>query len=229
MNINRKETLQRQLNYQFKNAALFRQALTHRSADKKHNERLEFLGDAILSFVIAEHLYHKFPAVTEGDLTQMRSTLVCGEMLAKIGKGFNLGDSIILGSGEMKTGGHRRDSIIADAVEALIGAIYLDSDLETVKPLILVWLAKEINQIQPGVKQKDPKTLLQEYLQARRLPLPEYLILDITGDEHNQSFLVRCVLENDSAEYLGKGSTRRKAEQNAASLVIEKRGIQNGK
>lgn len=224
-----KKDLQTQLNYHFKDQTLLEQALTHRSAHKKHNERLEFLGDSILNFVIAEQLYRQFPNVNEGDLSQMRATLVCGEMLAVLGKTFKVGTFLTLGGGELKSGGFRRESIMADAVEALIGAIYLDSNLEVIKPLILNWFESQLKAIQPGIKQKDPKTILQEYLQGKHLSRPEYLILEITGTEHEQQFLVQCKLENDDSLYIGKGTTRRKAEQYAAQVAIEKLGIKYGK
>lgn len=224
-----KNKLQIRLGYQFKDNALLNQALTHRSAHKKHNERLEFLGDSILNFVIAEKLYRQFPDVNEGDLSQMRATLVCGDMLAILGTEFKLGADLILGGGELKSGGFRRESIIADAVEALIGAIYLDSNLDTVKSLILYWFEQRLKAIQPGIKQKDSKTILQEYLQGKHLSRPDYLILEITGNEHAQQFTVQCKLENDESLYMGKGSTRRRAEQRAAQFAIEKLGIKYGK
>ncbi|MDF7671271.1 ribonuclease III [Orbaceae bacterium ESL0721] len=217
--------IQKALGYYFQNESLLRHALTHRSASKVHNERLEFLGDSILSFVIADELFHRFPNVDEGDLSQMRSTLVCGQTLAVIGKAFGLGDWLILGSGELKSGGFRRESIIADAVEAIIGAIYLDSDVETVRKLILTWYQTRLNEIKPGIKQKDAKTRLQEYLQGIHKERPLYLILEVTGDNHEQEFVVQCKLENDQNEYIGRGLSRRKAEQVAAQKALEKLGI----
>lgn len=222
---NKLVALQKQINYSFKNIDLLIHALTHRSANKIHNERLEYLGDSILSYVIAEALFERFPKVDEGDLSQMRSSLVCGETLAKMGQNFNIGDSMILGPGELKSGGHRRESIISDAVEAIIGAIYLDSDIQTIKQLILAWYQTRLVQIQPGIKQKDSKTRLQEYLQGQRQNRPVYLIVEVIGDDHEQEFVVQCKLENDDNQYLGRGVNRRKAEQAAAQMAINKLGI----
>lgn len=222
---NKLVALQKQINYSFKNIDLLIHALTHRSANKIHNERLEYLGDSILSYVIAEALFERFPKVDEGDLSQMRSSLVCGETLAKIGQNFNIGDSMILGPGELKSGGHRRESIISDAVEAIIGAIYLDSDIQTIKQLILAWYQTRLVQIQPGIKQKDSKTRLQEYLQGQRQNRPVYLIVEVIGDDHDQEFVVQCKLENDNNQYLGRGVNRRKAEQAAAQMAIDNLGI----
>ncbi|XKM12606.1 ribonuclease III [Orbaceae bacterium ac157xtp] len=217
--------LQKLLGYQFKSIPLLTKALTHRSADKNHNERLEYLGDSILSFIIAEALFNQFPQVDEGDLSQMRSTLVCGEMLAVIGQEFDLGNCMILGPGELKSGGFRRESIISDAVEAIIGAIYLDSDINTVKTLVLNWYKTRLAQIQPGIKQKDPKTRLQEYLQGMHQARPVYLITEVTGNDHEQEFVIRCKLENDNNLYIGRGTNRRKAEQAAALEAINNLGI----
>lgn len=217
--------LQKLIGYTFNNIDLLNHALTHRSANKIHNERLEYLGDSILSFVIAEALFNRFPNVDEGDLSQMRSSLVCGEMLAIIGQNFSIGEYMILGQGELKSGGHRRESIISDALEAIIGAIYLDSNIQTVKQLILLWYQTRLNEIQPGIKQKDSKTRLQEYLQGLRLARPVYLIIEVIGDDHDQEFVVQCKLDGDNNRYLGRGVSRRKAEQAAAQMAIEKLGI----
>ena len=160
--------LQKSIGYQFKDITLLQLALTHRSANKMHNERLEFLGDSILSFVIADELYHRFLKQDEGDLSQMRASLVCGQTLAEMGKEFKLGDHLILGQGELKSGGFRRESIISDAVEAIIGAIYLDSYIENIRRLILSWYQTRLKQNKTGFKQKDSKKRLQEYLQIGR-------------------------------------------------------------
>lgn len=217
--------IQRALNYQFNNISLLELALTHRSANKLHNERLEFLGDSILSFVIADELFHRFTKEDEGDLSQMRSSLVCGQTLGEIGKDFKLGDYLILGQGELKSGGFRRESIISDAVEAIIGAIYLDSDIENIRRLILCWYQSRLNEIKPGIKQKDAKTRLQEYLQGIHKERPMYLIVEVTGDNHEQEFLIQCKLNDDNNEYLGRGLSRRKAEQAAAQEALNKLGI----
>lgn len=217
--------IQKALGYQFKNLSLLELALTHRSANKSHNERLEFLGDSILSFVIADELFHRFVKQDEGDLSQMRASLVCGQTLAEIGKNFNVGEYLILGQGELKSGGFRRESIISDAVEAIIGAIYLDSNIETIRQLILSWYQIRLNEIKPGIKQKDAKTRLQEYLQGIHRQRPSYLILEVTGDNHEQEFLIQCKIDNDNREFLGRGLSRRKAEQAAAQEVLNQLGI----
>ncbi|CAH6861962.1 RNase III [Vibrio chagasii] len=215
------DKLERKIGYQFNDADLIHLALTHRSAAGKHNERLEFLGDSILSFVIADDLYHRFPKVNEGDMSRMRATLVRGHTLAELGREFELGDYLKLGPGELKSGGFRRDSILADAVEAIIGAIYLDSDTETVRSIILSWYQSRLEAIQPGVSQKDPKTRLQEFLQGRRNPLPVYTVTNIKGEAHNQEFTVECEVAGVDKPVIGKGTSRRKAEQAAAETALE--------
>jgi len=217
MAINR---LSKRIGYSFIQPELLIQALTHRSAKGQHNERLEFLGDSILGFVIAEALFEKFPKHDEGDLTRMRSSLVKGVTLAEIGRDFNLGEYLILGPGELKSGGHRRESILEDAIESIIGAVYLDSDMSQCKQLILTWFAQRLSSIKPGNEQKDPKTRLQEYLQGRKIPLPVYDVIDTSGQSHNQHFTVRCVTEVVNTEVIAKGTSRRKAEQAAAQQVL---------
>lgn len=214
--------LEKKLGYEFQQAELISLALTHRSANSKHNERLEFLGDSILSFVIADDLYHRFPKVNEGDMSRMRATLVRGHTLAELGREFELGEYLKLGPGELKSGGFRRDSILADAVEAVIGAIYLDSDIETVRGIVLNWYASRLNAIEPGVSQKDPKTRLQEYLQGRKKPLPSYTVAKIKGEAHNQEFTVECQVTGMEQPVVGKGTSRRKAEQAAAQIALER-------
>ncbi len=192
------------LGYTFKETELLNLALTHRSANGKHNERLEFLGDSILSFVIADELYRRFPKVNEGDMSRMRATLVRGNTLAELGREFDLGDYLKLGPGELKSGGFRRDSILADAVEAIIGAIYLDSDLETARSIVLEWYHGRLEEIKPGASQKDPKTRLQEFLQGRRKPLPVYTVTNIKGEAHNQEFTVACEVAGMDTPVIGK-------------------------
>ena len=209
------------LGYTFKETELLNLALTHRSANGKHNERLEFLGDSILSFVIADELYRRFPKVNEGDMSRMRATLVRGNTLAELGREFDLGDYLKLGPGELKSGGFRRDSILADAVEAIIGAIYLDSDLETARSIVLEWYHGRLEEIKPGASQKDPKTRLQEFLQGRRKPLPVYTVTNIKGEAHNQEFTVACEVAGMDTPVIGKGTSRRKAEQAAAETALE--------
>lgn len=208
--------LQRKLGYTFNHQELLQQALTHRSASSKHNERLEFLGDSILSFVIANALYHRFPRVDEGDMSRMRATLVRGNTLAELAREFDLGECLRLGPGELKSGGFRRESILADTVEALIGGVFLDSNIQTVEQLILNWYKTRLDEISPGDKQKDPKTRLQEYLQGRHLPLPSYLVVQVRGEAHDQEFTIHCQVSGLSEPVVGTGSSRRKAEQAAA-------------
>ncbi len=213
--------LEAKLGYQFNDAELLTLALTHRSASSKHNERLEFLGDSILSFVIADELYRRFPKINEGDMSRMRATLVRGNTLAELGREFDLGDYLKLGPGELKSGGFRRDSILADAVEAIIGGIYLDSDIEKVREIILSWYLVRLEAIKPGVSQKDPKTRLQEFLQGKRSPLPVYEVTLIKGEAHNQEFTVSCDVAGIATPVIGKGTSRRKAEQAAAETALE--------
>jgi len=213
--------LSKKIGYTFNDPNLLIQALTHRSAKGEHNERLEFLGDSILGFVIAEALFEQFPKHDEGDLTRMRSSLVKGVTLAELGRDFNLGEHLILGPGELKSGGHRRESILEDAIEAIMGAVYLDSDITRCKTLILSWFSQRLNDIKPGNEQKDPKTRLQEYLQGRKIALPVYDVIDTSGQSHNQQFVVRCLTEVIDNEVIAKGTSRRKAEQAAAQQVLE--------
>jgi len=211
--------LEKRIGYQFSDFSLLKQALTHRSALGAHNERLEFLGDSILSFVVSTDLYHRFPDVDEGDLSRMRATLVCGKMLSEIGREFVLSDCLILGPGELKSGGFRRDSIIADGVEAIIGAVFLDSDIDTVNKLVLGWFDSRLKTIQPGISQKDPKTRLQEHLQSRKQALPVYEVINVKGEAHNQQFTMSCQIDGMPAVE-GKGTSRRKAEQVAAESML---------
>ncbi len=214
--------LEKRIGYQFNDIGLLELALTHRSVDGKHNERLEFLGDSILSFVIADDLYHRFPKINEGDMSRMRATLVRGHTLAELGREFVLGEHLKLGPGELKSGGFRRDSILADAVEAIIGAIYLDSDIEAVRSVVLSWYQSRLESIEPGISQKDPKTRLQEFLQGRKKPLPVYSVTKIKGEAHNQEFTVSCQVAGLQHAIIALGSSRRKAEQAAAQLALEK-------
>jgi ribonuclease-3 len=194
------------LGYTFSDEILLQQALTHRSASKKHNERLEFLGDAVLGMVIGEKLFEAFP----------------DETLADIGSKLALGDVIQLGSGEMKSGGHRRASILADAVEAILGAVYRESGFDTVKKVILQLFAPRIAQLDPNAHPKDSKTRLQEWLQARKLKLPEYAVETISGKDHNQTFEVSCQVQNQPTKTLGRAQSRRRAEQEAALKMLNR-------
>lgn len=208
--------------HRFADEALLAQALTHRSAGAPHNERLEFLGDALVNLFIAEALYARWPQADEGALTRARAELVRESALAPIARALDLGGRLTLGPGEMKTGGHRRDSILADALEALVAAIYLDAGFEACRDAVLPWFAQAMDALPPPHKVgKDAKTRLQEWLQGRQKPLPVYTLLAETGDEHARTFRVRCALAEPSLEAEGAGSSRRAAEQVAAELVLD--------
>jgi ribonuclease III len=219
--VNKLYQLETALGYQFKQQDLFKQAVTHRSACHMHNERLEFLGDSVLSLVISKTLYHQFPKAKEGELTRMRSSLVCGQTLTEIAKQLGLGDHIAFGSGELKSGSYRRDSILENTLEAIIGAIYLDSDLSTLESVLLPWFASRLDEIQPDDIAKDPKTQLQEYLQQYQKPLPRYEVIGVTGQDHAQTFMVACYVVDLQEPVQASGLSRRKAEQAAAQKVLE--------
>ncbi len=214
------ESLEKRLNYTFRQRDLLRQALTHRSMGQQNNERLEFLGDSILGFVVSGMLYHHFPDVPEGDLSRLRARLVRGENLAEVARGFRLGEALLLGQGELKSGGFRRDSILADAMEAIIGAIYLDSGFEQCEQWLKALFEGQIASLPPLSQLKDPKTRLQEWLQARSRPLPLYEVVKVEGEGHLQTFTVACRVEGMNLTTRGRGRSRRKAEQEAATLAI---------
>lgn len=218
--IEKAEQLAKKLNHAFSDIKLLHEAITHRSMSEINNERLEFLGDSILNFVIAAELYSRFPKAREGDLTRLRALLVRGETVAEVARELGVGEYLSLGVGERKSGGHQRTSILADALEAIIGAIYLDSGLTLCRSCILHWYEPRLNALVPGVSQKDAKTRLQEYVQARRVPLPEYQVIQIGGDAHNPIFEVQCIFSLLEGPFIGVANTRRKAEQNAADLAL---------
>lgn len=217
--------LVRDLGYEFNDQELLRQALTHRSAGGRNNERLEFLGDAILGFVIAEALFQHLPTAREGELSRMRASLVKRETLAEVARDLKLGGHLQLGSGELKSGGFRRDSTLADALEAVIGAIYLDSDFATCKARILRLFTPRLEALPSAAALKDPKTRLQEHLQARHISLPEYEVLESHGSDHSRRFLVRCRVEELEIVHEGSGNSRRRAEQAAAAGMLETLGV----
>lgn len=214
--------LENALGYEFKNYDLLKTALTHRSV-VNHNERLEYLGDSILGMLIAEKLYHTYPKSPEGDLTRMRSTLVKEPTLAEIARGFNLSDYMIMGPGEMRNGGYRRESILADAVEAIIAAIYLDSgnDIDKVRSVLMVWYEENFKNIKPVIEQKDPKSKLQELMQAKKYELPIYSVTNVEGEGHNQQFTVKLEISCLAESFIGFGTTIRKAEQQAAQKALD--------
>ena len=217
----------RRIGHQFAQRELLELAMTHRSYGGRNNERLEFLGDSIVNFVIAEDLFQRFPKAREGQLSRLRARLVKGQTLAELAREMEFGECLRLGSGEMKSGGHRRDSILADAVEAVIGAIYLDAGMETARTRVLSWFAERLEMINLQDTQKDPKTRLQEFLQSRQVPLPRYDVISVEGEAHAQTFTVECHVEVLDEHTQGIGSSRRHAEQQAAEHALaqlDKRG-----
>lgn len=219
--MNELESIQKRLGYQFQTPAFLETALTHRSANKSHYERMEFLGDAVLNLVISSQLYQVFPQASEGDLSRLRAHLVKGESLSTIAAELALGEFLRLGSGELKSGGYRRKSILADVMESIIGAIYLDAGYPAAQEFILRIFADKIAMVGEVKNLKDPKTRLQELLQARSLPLPEYDVVNTSGQAHNQHFEVSCRVSLLESPVIGSGSSRRKAEQAAAEQVLE--------
>ncbi|QDA56363.1 ribonuclease III [Thermomonas aquatica] len=207
--------------YAFAAPALLAQALTHRSAGSPHNERLEFLGDALVNQFVAEALYLHWPKADEGALTRARAELVRESALAGLARELKLGEHLVLGPGEMKTGGHRRDSILADALEALVAAIHLDSGFEACRAVVLPWFAPLIEALPPPNKVgKDAKTRLQEWLQARQRALPAYALVEEGGDDHARIFRASCTLAEPAVHTEGEGSSRRAAEQQAAEAAL---------
>jgi len=217
-----RQDLARALGYTFNDEKLLTRALTHRSRGSDNNERLEFLGDSILSFLVADLLYDQFPDLPEGDLTRLRARLVRRETLATVARDIRLGDCLELGSGELKSGGFDRDSILADALEAVIGAIYKEAGIETTRVVVNKLLADQLMGIQSGAIIKDPKTRLQEYLQQRAQPTPEYDVLTVRGEPHEQHFVVTCRVALLDDAVTGEGSSRRAAEQEAAARACER-------
>jgi ribonuclease III len=213
--------LARRLGWRARDAALIARALTHRSAGGADNERLEFLGDALLSFVVAELLYREFGAAPEGDLSRYRAALVSGEALADVAEGLELGARLRLGPGELRSGGFRRRSILADAFEALLGAIYLDGGLDAARAVIERLWQPRLAALRASPPPKDPKTRLQEYLQGRALALPAYSVESVSGEPHEQLFTVRCTVAALGASAEGRAGSRRRAEQLAAERLLE--------
>lgn len=200
---------------------LLERALTHRSYAPEHNERLEFLGDSVLGCVIAKHLYAAYPQLSEGDLSRLRSNLIKEETLAGLAQQLDLGGCLKLGEGERKSGGFRRPSILADAMEALFGAVLMDSGFEAAEKVVLGLFVPYLEKVDVQTLGKDPKTLLQEHLQARRIPLPAYSVVEIQGEAHAQSFQVECAIPKLKIITRGEGSSRRNAEQQAAAAAYQ--------
>lgn len=214
--------LKKSLAYEFEDEHLLRQALTHRSAPGPNNERLEFLGDAVLQLAISELVFDKTENASEGQLSRLRSTLVKDTTLAEVATFLGIGEHLILGSGEQKSGGHRRSSILADSLEAIFGAVYIDAGFAGARKIIHTAYGDRLHELPEAADLRDPKSRLQEYLQGRKMALPDYAMQKISGKAHNQSFEVSCSIAELDAMTLGKGSTRRDAEQEAALAMLEK-------
>jgi len=213
--------LSQAIGYRFDDPGRLEQALTHRSAAAANNERQEFLGDAILGFVIADTLFHRFPEASEGDLSRLRAGLVKKETLAQVARELELGSYLNLGAGELRSGGQSRDSILADALEAILAAVYLDGGYSAVRRVVLTLFQQRIDGLPAGAREKDPKTRLQEYLQSRKQLLPRYSIEEISGEQHQQRFKVECRVDGIDLVSRGTGASRRKAEQVSAKRFLE--------
>jgi ribonuclease-3 len=214
--------LQKSLDYEFNDAALLKRALTHRSVSNTNNERLEFLGDSVLGAIISRELFQRFPKIDEGQLSRLRSHLVRGQTLAKLAKTIDLSDFLILGQGELKSGGFRRDSIQADTLEAIIGAVFIDSDYLTTNRVVLTLYKNLLDETSPTDSLKDFKTQLQEFLQKRGSILPSYELLKTTGQDHNAIFYVRCTLGEDNLCVEKNAKNIKRAEQACAESLLEK-------
>lgn len=209
------------LDYRFQDTQLLHCALTHRSAAGDHNERLEFLGDAVIELVVTEWLFRALPKHSEGELTRLRARVVRRESLAEHARALGLGDALSLGGGELKSGGRHRDSILADAFEALVGAIYLDAGFDESRRVLIAIVSPRLDALARATTTKDPKTLLQEWLQGRGLPLPHYDVVRTEGVDHAQHFVVSCSTGQGGRSRCGSGSSRRRAEQDAAKQLLE--------
>jgi len=221
MDKERQASLSRIIHYTFNDPSFMIMALTHRSFSSQHNERIEFLGDSVLSFLIANELYKRFPRIDEGDLSRLRAQLVKESSLSRIATSMGLGDFIRLGEGELKSAGWRRPSILADTFESIIGAIYLDGGIEPTHEFVLRFFETQLNEIDPKLIQKDPKTLLQELLQSKKSDLPIYTVVSIEGEAHSQTFTIECQIKKSNIKTQGVGNSRRIAEQEAASKAYQ--------
>jgi ribonuclease III len=214
------DSLQKRLGYQFNKLSLLKQALTHRSYASVNNERLEFLGDGALNFIVAHQLYQRFQKLSEGDLSRLRAQLVKEATLFEIAQTLKVGELLNLGEGELKSAGWRRPSILSDALEAIIGAAYLDGGFASAEALVLKLYADRLDNIDPKSIDKDAKSKLQEYLQSKKIDLPDYHVTSIEGEAHAQTFKVSCDIQKLSISTLGEGSSRRNAEQQAAEMAL---------
>ncbi|MBU0455865.1 MAG: ribonuclease III [Pseudomonadota bacterium] len=215
------EDLMQHIGYQFHEIETLENALTHRSHSKMNNERLEFLGDSLVNFIVASELFERFPKAQEGHLSQLRANLVNEETLSEMAKEFHLGPALKLGFGEIKAKGAERPSILSDAMEAIVAAIYLDSGMEECYKKVSKWYQERFDHLSLDDIQKDPKSILQEYMQARQLPLPHYDLVSTMGEEHAQQFVVSCKIVTLDQPVTGEGTSRRRAEQDAAKHVLE--------
>ena len=215
------DSLVKRIDYPFNTPALLTQALTHRSFSGNNNERLEFLGDGALNFIIANQLYLRFAKLPEGDLSRLRAQLVKESTLAEIAFSLNIGESLKLGEGELKSAGWRRPSILADALEAIVGAVYIDGGYVAAEALVIKLFEDRLSHIDPKIIDKDAKSQLQEYLQGKKIELPDYKLVSIEGEAHEQTFKMECVIEKLNITTIGEGSSRRVAEQQAAQLALE--------
>lgn len=204
------------IGHRFRDPALLQRALTHRSYSADNNERLEFLGDSVVNCAVALELFRKFPQLSEGELSRLRASLVSQPSLSAIAQNFRFGEQLLLGEGELKSGGSRRPSMLADALEAVIGAAFIDGGFDCAHAVVRTLFSSALDTIDPLTTGKDPKTLLQEYLQGRHIPLPQYAVVAVRGEAHEQIFEVECVIMELDIKSRGEGSTRRNAEQNAA-------------
>ena len=216
-----KERIAARLGYSFKNLGLLAQALTHRSFSANNNERLEFLGDGALNFIIANQLFNRFNKLPEGDLSRLRAQLVKESTLCEIAQNLNVGESLKLGEGELKSAGWRRPSILADALEAIVGAVYIDGGYEAAETLVLKLFQDKLTDIDPKIIDKDAKSQLQEFLQRKKMDLPDYNVVLIEGEAHAQTFKVACDIKVLAIKTVGEGTSRRIAEQRAAQLALE--------
>lgn len=208
--------IERKIGHRFKNRSLLKQALTHRSYGVPHNERLEFLGDSVLNCVIASLLFERFPEIAEGDLSRVRANLVNQQSLFDLAGNLSLGEHVMLGQGEVRSGGSERPSILADALEALLGAVFLDAGFDAAADVVVSMFEPVMSELDPAAVRKDPKTRLQEFLQGRRMSLPSYTVVDVSGQAHDQHFRVECSVDEMTIRTIGEGPSRRAAEQDAA-------------
>jgi ribonuclease III len=218
--------LKAHIGYQFNNAATLTQALTHRSFAANNNERLEFLGDSVLNFIIAHQLYNRFSKLPEGDLSRLRAALVKESTLSEIASRLNIGESLKLGEGELKSEGWKRPSILADALEAIVGAVYLDGGFAAAETLVLKLYEQKLANIDPKIIDKDAKSQLQEYLQGKKIELPDYNVVSIEGEAHAQTFKIECVIQKLHISTVGEGTSRRIAEQQAAQLALDQLALE---